>query len=212
MRLDELAKLTAAGVDLDQNLASVMGKGRRPRSCPFGHKTAQALGRYLRRRKRQRQAELPELWLGVNGRPAMTDNGISQMVRKRGAAAGIPELHPQIFRHTFAHECRLAGGASAADARAREVHRASCSATASDRAAGQTVPHGTGDREPGLCAVRGSGRERVSRLGQLADQMASRRVETVEALGRRAVAEMARTTARVALPAVPPGLVRVLNP
>lgn len=144
MRLDELAKLTVDDVDLDQNLAYVLGKGRRPRSCPYGHKTAQALDRYLRQRKRQRRAELPELWLGVNGRPAMTDNGIGAMVRKRGAAAGIPELHPHVFRHTFAHEWRLAGGdddslmrlvgwksrqmlhrygASAADARAREAHQ-----------------------------------------------------------------------------------------
>jgi integrase/recombinase XerC len=143
MRLDELARLLVADVDLDQNLAYVMGKGRRLRSCPFGHKTAQALDRYLRQRKRQHRAKLPELWLGVNGRPA-TENGIGQMVRKRGAAAGIPELHPHTFRHTFAHEWRLAGGgddslmrlvgwksrqmlhrygASAADARAREAHQ-----------------------------------------------------------------------------------------
>jgi site-specific recombinase XerD len=144
MRLDELAKLQLADVDLDQDLAYVVGKGRRPRSGPFGHKTAQALDRYLRLRKRQRRAELPELWLGVNGRPAMTANGVGAMVRKRGAAAGIPELHPHMFRHTFAHEWRLAGGdddslmrlagwksrqmlhrygASAADARAREAHQ-----------------------------------------------------------------------------------------
>jgi integrase/recombinase XerC len=121
-----------------------MGKGRRPRACPFGHKTALALDRYLRQRKRQRQAELPHLWLGVNGRPGMTDNGIGQLIRKRGADAGVPELHPHTFRHTFAHEWRMAGGdddslmrlvgwrsrqmlhrygASAADARAREAHQ-----------------------------------------------------------------------------------------
>jgi len=73
----------------------------------------------------------------------MTDKGVGQMIRKRGRAAGIPELHPHMFRHTFAHEWRLAGGdddslmrlvgwksrqmlhrygASAADARAREAH------------------------------------------------------------------------------------------
>jgi integrase/recombinase XerC len=89
MRLDDLAKLTVAGVDLDQDIAYVLGKGRRPRFYPYGHKTAQALDRYLRQRKRQRRAELPGLWIGVNGRPAMTDNGIGQMIRKRGAAAGI---------------------------------------------------------------------------------------------------------------------------
>jgi site-specific recombinase XerD len=144
MRLDELSQLKLDDVDLDQNVAYVLGKGRRPRACPFGHKTSQALDRYLRQRKRQKRAELPHLWLGVNGRPGITDNGIGQMIRKRGAAAGIPELHPHMFRHTFAHEWRMAGGdddplmrlvgwksrqmlhrygASAAAARAREAHQ-----------------------------------------------------------------------------------------
>jgi integrase/recombinase XerC len=47
MRLDELAKLRVDDVDLDyDNTATVLGKGRRPRICPFGAKTAQALDRY----------------------------------------------------------------------------------------------------------------------------------------------------------------------
>ena len=54
MRLDELAKLGVDDVDLDyDNTATVLGKGRRPRICPFGAKTAQALDRYLRQRARQ---------------------------------------------------------------------------------------------------------------------------------------------------------------
>jgi hypothetical protein len=40
----------------------------------------------------------------------MTDNGIAQVIRKRDAAAGIRGLHPHMFRHTFAHEWRMAGG------------------------------------------------------------------------------------------------------
>jgi site-specific recombinase XerD len=90
MRLDELAKLRVEDVDLDHdNTATVLGKGRRPRVCPFGAKTAQALDRYLRQRARQKRADVPKLWLGDNGRGAMTDNGIAQVIRKRGAAAGI---------------------------------------------------------------------------------------------------------------------------
>jgi site-specific recombinase XerD len=111
MRLDELAKLRVDDVDLDyDNTATVLGKGRRPRMCPFGAKTAQALDRYLRQRARQKRAEVPKPWLGVNGRGAMTDNGIAQIVRKRGTEAGIKGVHPHMFRHTFAHEWRMAGG------------------------------------------------------------------------------------------------------
>ena len=144
MRLDELSGLQVDQVDLDQNVAYVTGKGRRTRAAPFGHRTAQAIDRYLRQRRRHKRADLPHLWLGVNGRPGMTDNGIGQMIRKRGTQAGIDDLHPHVFRHTFAHEWRMAGGdddslmrivgwksrqmlhrygASAADARAREAHQ-----------------------------------------------------------------------------------------
>ena len=40
MRLSELANLAIGDVDLDQRVAIVIGKGRRPRACPFGAKTA----------------------------------------------------------------------------------------------------------------------------------------------------------------------------
>ena len=103
MRLNELAKLRLVDVDLDDDVAIVVGKGRRPRACPFGVRTAQALDRYLRARSRHQRSDLPPLWLGANGRTAMTDNGIGQMIRKRGSEAGIHALHPHMLRHTFAH-------------------------------------------------------------------------------------------------------------
>jgi site-specific recombinase XerD len=52
LRRAELAHLTVGDVDLDQNVVVVLGKGRRPRTCPFGRKTAVALDRYMRERAR----------------------------------------------------------------------------------------------------------------------------------------------------------------
>jgi site-specific recombinase XerD len=49
MRRAELIGLAVADVYLDITTAVVLGKGRRPRNCRFGRKTALALDRYLRR-------------------------------------------------------------------------------------------------------------------------------------------------------------------
>jgi len=142
MRRGELAGLRLEDVDFDHDVAIVLGKGRRPRSCPFGRKTAQALDRYLRVRGKHTAANDPWLWLGQRGR--LTDTGVEQAIKRRGRQAGLDGLHPHLFRHTYAHDMlsagmqegdlmRLAGwksrqmlgryGASAADERARAAYK-----------------------------------------------------------------------------------------
>jgi site-specific recombinase XerD len=141
-RRAEMVGLKLADVDLDLDVLLVLGKGRRERALPFGRKAGEALDRYLRARARHKDVELPWLWLGLKGR--LTEWGLVQMLRRRGAQAGLPGLHPHQLRHTFAHEWLVQGGAesdlmqiagwksrtmlqrygaSAADTRAREAHR-----------------------------------------------------------------------------------------
>jgi site-specific recombinase XerD len=141
-RRAEMVGLKLSDVDLDLDVLLVLGKGRRERTLPFGRKAGEALDRYLRVRGRHKHAELPWLWLGQRGR--LTEWGLVQILRRRGAQAGLPGLHPHQLRHTFAHEWLVQGGAetdlmqiagwksrtmlqrygaSAADTRAREAHR-----------------------------------------------------------------------------------------
>jgi integrase len=53
--------------------------------------------------------ELEHLWLGRKG--PMGTSGITEMVRRRGRAAGLAGVHPHMLRHTFAHAYLAANGA-----------------------------------------------------------------------------------------------------
>jgi site-specific recombinase XerD len=143
VRVGVLCGLAVGDVDLDREMAMVTGKGSKVRPVYFGARTARALDRWLRERRKHRHAHAPALFLGERG--PLTPDGVREVVKVRGQAAGIRDrLHPHRFRHTFAHDFllhggqggdlkRLAGwssdamleryGASGADVRAREAAR-----------------------------------------------------------------------------------------
>lgn len=142
MRISELVGITLDDLDLDLEVAHVVGKGSRRRACPFGAKTARSLDRYLRVRRSHRLAHRPELFLSQRG--GLTRDGVDDLLRSLAVRAGVEGLHAHRFRHTFSHRWLAAGGqerdlmrlngwrspemlsryaSSTADVRAREAHR-----------------------------------------------------------------------------------------
>ncbi len=107
VRLGEMAGMTLDSLARDDQAVLVIGKGDRGRWVPYSDKAATALDRYLRERRRQPQAGLEALWIGQRG--ALTASGITQVLRRRSAEAGVADVRPHRFRHDAAHRALDAG-------------------------------------------------------------------------------------------------------
>jgi site-specific recombinase XerD len=108
-----LAEITGIDMDdFDRTTGRVMlrnTKGRVPRTEVLSPKSVVALAAYLRQRpKYARARSTSALWVGARG--PLTPSGVRQIVRKRAEAAGIPGVHPHMFRHAYADAHLKAGG------------------------------------------------------------------------------------------------------
>ncbi|MEU5974358.1 tyrosine-type recombinase/integrase [Streptomyces sp. NPDC047315] len=114
VRLSEATDRRVEDLDLDLMVLQVLGKGNKVRSVPFGRATATALDRYLRAAAKHKGKALePDMWLWWGDRNRgnrLTIWGVGTMLKRRCAEAGIGELHPHQFRHTFAHLWKVGGG------------------------------------------------------------------------------------------------------
>ena len=112
LRVSEAVGLDKAGVDLDDRLVRVIGKGGKERVVPIGRAAVTALRRYLSRGRpyldrRHRQ----ELFLNARGGP-LTRSGAFRILRGLAGKAGLDpqRVHPHLLRHSFATHL-LEGGA-----------------------------------------------------------------------------------------------------
>jgi integrase/recombinase XerD len=112
LRVSEAVGLEKGGVDLDDRLVRVTGKGDKQRIVPLGRQGVEALRRYLARgRPFLDRRHRNEIFLNARGGP-LTRSGAFLILRRLAAVAGLePErIHPHLLRHSFATHL-LEGGA-----------------------------------------------------------------------------------------------------
>jgi integrase/recombinase XerD len=112
LRVSEAVGLERSGVDLDDRLVRVIGKGGKERVVPIGRHAAEALRRYLSRgRPYLDRRHRAELFLNARGGP-LTRAGAFLILRKLAEKAGLDpaRVHPHLLRHSFATHL-LEGGA-----------------------------------------------------------------------------------------------------
>ena len=112
LRVSEAMGIEKNGIDLDDRLVRVTGKGGKQRIVPVGRQAVEALERYLSRgRPHLDTRHRPELFLNAKG-GALTRAGAFLILRKLAEAAGLEpgRVHPHLLRHSFATHL-LEGGA-----------------------------------------------------------------------------------------------------
>jgi integrase/recombinase XerD len=112
LRVSECVGLEKAGIDLDDRLVRVIGKGDKERVVPIGRHAAESLRRYLSRgRPFLDRRHRPELFLNARGGP-LTRAGAFLILRTLAEKAGLDpqRVHPHLLRHSFATHL-LEGGA-----------------------------------------------------------------------------------------------------
>ena len=108
LRASEVCSLRMSDMDLGGRRCTVLGKGNKHRTVPFGGTATKALWQYLREAPRESS---DPLFFSKLGEP-LTRSGLLQLIRRIGKAAKIEvaRCSPHTFRHTFAVEFLRAGG------------------------------------------------------------------------------------------------------
>ncbi len=112
LRVSEAVGLEKGGVDIEERIVRVVGKGGKERLVPLGRPAAEAARRYLALgRPHLDRRYRPELFLNARGGP-LTRAGAFLILRKLADRAGLEpgRVHPHLLRHSFATHL-LEGGA-----------------------------------------------------------------------------------------------------
>lgn len=116
IRVDECVRLNWNDIDFQRMTFVVHGKGDKEREVLFNERASFHLQKYFEYRLQKEKISLEELmqnplFVGSRKNPKtktysrITDDGIRNILKTVGNAAGISEISPHKFRRTFATEC-----------------------------------------------------------------------------------------------------------
>lgn len=100
IRASELTDMRVADVDIRNRRITVTGKGSKTRHLPISPETARAIWRYLTE-QRSNDRITAALFATDDGQD-MSRLSLLQLLNRLGKRAGVSDVHPHRFRHTFA--------------------------------------------------------------------------------------------------------------
>jgi len=107
IRASELCNLTVGDLNKVTNHILVFGKGKKERNIPISKNTPNAIEEYLQTR-RIKDPNSP-IFTKTNGKP-IDRVLLGRILAKLGTKAGVGNVHPHRFRHTFAIQFLRNGG------------------------------------------------------------------------------------------------------
>lgn len=106
LRLGELVGMSFSRLDIENMEIKVLGKGNKRRTVSFDESVRAALVHYIYGTKTRFKTDA--LWLTEEKTP-IKGKGIQEMLARRSKAAGLPRIHPHMFRHSCAVNLLLNG-------------------------------------------------------------------------------------------------------
>ncbi len=106
LRLSELVGMGFSRLDMGNMEIRVLGKGNKRRTVSFDESVRAALLHYIYDTKTRFKTDA--LWL-TEERTPIKGKGIQEMIARRSKAAGLPRIHPHMFRHSCAVNLLLNG-------------------------------------------------------------------------------------------------------
>ncbi len=105
IRVTELCKMKKIDADLRNKRLNIFGKGAKGRMTPISGQTAKAIWRYLATRRDAIDHELlnnDPLFASSKTGAHLGRNSVRMLLQRVGRRAGVEDVYPHRFRHTFA--------------------------------------------------------------------------------------------------------------